>query len=180
MKHIKLLPFFITIFFTSCSKFAPNKAPHISFKESLEVLKGEYEMIPRDNKDSLSLEIFFPIDKSWSKLSKDSLTKFSFALEPLNEKLLKVSYKINGQKINEQILKTRIDRKGYLRILPSKVTTTLIPILFGGIRIYYYRLSTNCNKEIQLDINMRVYANILIFLVDGYDTTDRYTFKRLK
>lgn len=175
-------------FLQNCVSFEKNLTNNFPLnKNNLLKINGRYEILNL-NADSISKPYWInnnfltAIDRKLLKdtLKIDASKIYNFELSIINEKSLKIKYIENEKIIRERIIKTRLNKDGYLYLKNKNIGFKLIPYIFGGIDIKKTRISKSENGNLILDVaNHTSGAALLVVFLDGKTWKYRNEYKKL-
>lgn len=176
-------------FLQNCVSFEKNLTNNFPLnKNNLLKINGRYEILNL-NADSISKlywinnNFLTTIDRKLLKdtLKIDASKIYNFELSIINEKSLKIKYIENEKIIRERIIKTRLNKDGYIYLKNKNIGFKLIPYIFGGIDIKKTRISKSENGNLILDVaNHTSGAALLVVFLDGKTRKYRNEYKKLK
>ncbi|RZS90618.1 hypothetical protein [Aquimarina brevivitae] len=185
---IGLLIVVSSLLIQGCASFPKNRSnPYILNEKRLNVLNGVYKAI-HSEADTIGkihwsyISFFNEIDRKIfnPSIKLDTLKKYTFELEVLNTKRIKICYLENDDKIGEEVIKGKVKNDGYFYLKNKNVKFFGIPYLAGALHINKTRLSKADNGDLVFDlVHHRSGAVLLIMFLGGSNWNYRNIYERI-
>lgn len=182
----------VLLSFSSCAGFK-NKFENPTFltKENVYLLNGVYNadnVISDSKEDSLKPTLIYhhnflqEIDR---KLLDDTLNfkpnkVYSFGLEMLSPKTLKISYLEDGRIYRTRTIKAKITKDGYLKLKNKNVGFVLVPYIFGRLDINKTRITLDKNSNLIFDkVNTQTGAALLVMFLNASTSREQFIYPKM-
>lgn len=190
---LKLALFFLTILsFSNCAYFSYKfqnptfLTPDFLVPKNVKELNGEYSIIAR-TKDSTydrtfkkNNNFFQVLNRKRNKkdtLNIDSLENYSFKIDVMDQKNIKILYLKKNIVFNELIIKYEL-RGGYLFLENKNTLIGGIPFIFGGIDIVKVRLTRDLKKNLVAEIVNKNLGGLLLVFSQSKTYYDQWYYHR--